>query len=101
MSATADRLPAATSPGPSVALVRLGLALSSFLAISFLLCALGELIPGVKGIHLLHVLYPDVDWSRPTTIGLGLLWSVFTGWYVALVFGGLYNFFAPKSSARS
>ena len=101
MSSTADRFPAASSPAPSVALVRLGLALSSFLAISFLLCAVGELIPGVRSIHFLHVLYPDVDWSRPTTIGLGLLWSVLTGWYVALVFGGLYNFFASKPPARS
>lgn len=101
MTSTTDRSPAASAPAPSVALVRLGLALSSFLAISFLLCAAGELIPGVKSIHLLHVLYPDVDWGRPTTIGLGLLWSVLTGWYAALVFGGLFNFFAPKPPARS
>lgn len=103
MSSTVDRPSARQAEaGPRIAIVPLALALSSFLAVSFLLCAIGELIPILRGFHFLKALYPDVDWTRPAIIGIGVLWAFFAGWYVALVFGLLYNFFASKApSTRS
>ena len=48
-----------------IRLVPFGLSLSIFLAVTFALCAIGELIPGLESIHVLSVLYPGVDWTQP------------------------------------
>jgi hypothetical protein len=82
---------------PAIALVPFGLSLSIFLAISFLLCAVGDFIPWLQNFHLLEALYPGVDWTRPEMIAAGAVWAFFTGWYVALGFGSLYNFFVAKA----
>lgn len=76
-----------------IRLVPLGLSLSIFLAISFALCVIGNLIPGLEGIHFLSALYPGVDWTRPELLIAGVAWAFGMGWYVALVFGPLYNLF--------
>lgn len=77
----------------TIRLVPFGLSLSIFLAITFALCAIGELIPGLQSIHLLSVLYPGLDWTQPALLLGGVVWAFVTGWYVALVFGWLYNLF--------
>jgi hypothetical protein len=76
-----------------IPLVPLGLSLSIFLTITFALCAIGNLIPGLEGVHFLSALYPNVDWTKPAPLIAGVIWAIFTGWYVALVFGSLYNLF--------
>jgi hypothetical protein len=76
-----------------IRLVPLGLSLSIFLAITFALCAIGNLIPGLEGIHFLSALYPGVDWTRPELLIAGVAWAFGAGWYVALLFGSLYNLF--------
>ena len=81
--------------GQRIRLIPLGLSLSTFLAVSFLLCALGNLI-GRESIHLLSVLYPGVDWTQPEPLVAGVVWAIATGWYVALVFGTLYNLFSGR-----
>lgn len=89
------------SPGQSahpthrhgIRLVPLGLSLSTFLAISFALCAIANLIPALESIHVLSALYPGIDWTQPAPLIAGVLWAFGTGWYVALFFGSLYNFF--------
>lgn len=78
----------------SIAIVPLGLSLSSFLAITFVLCAIGEHIPGVQKIHLLSALYPGVDWTSAPVLVFGVVAALVLGWYVAILFGLLYNFFA-------
>lgn len=98
MSVTSER---AGSPGRhnaqgSVAIIPLGFALSIFLALTFLLCAIGALIPGVREIHLLGALYPWLDWSRPGSILAGLAAAFAGGWYVALGCGLLYNAFSAR-----
>lgn len=101
MSTTSERLDAARG-GRSVAIVPLGLSLSVFLALTFLLCALGALIPGVRDIHLLQVLAPWLDWSRPAEIVLGAAGAFVWGWYIAIGWGSLYNLFAARRpSARA
>ena len=82
---------------PAVALMPLGLSLSIFLAISFLLCAVADLVPWLQDFHLLKALYPDIDWAKPEMIGVGVVWAFLTGWWVALGFGSLYNFFAARA----
>lgn len=76
-----------------IRLVPFGLSLSIFLAVTFALCAIGELIPGLQSIHILSVLYPNVDWTQPGLLLAGVVWAFVTGWYVALAFGSLYNLF--------
>ena len=98
MSSTVDRVPrehTAKAP-PAIALVPFGLSLSIFLAITFLLCAVADVIPWLQDFHFLKALYPDVDWTSPAMIAGGAVWAFLTGWYVALVFGSLYNFFAAR-----
>lgn len=88
----------ATSLGrtQAIAIVQLGLALSSFLAITFVLCALGERIPGLQKFHFLSALYPGIDWLSATPLLLGVGGAVAFGWYVAVLFGLLYNFFGAR-----
>lgn len=79
-----------------VALIPLGLSLSLFLTITFVLCAIGVLIPGLREIHLLAALYPWLDWSRPELVLVGAIGAFGFGWYVALLAGSLYNFFIRR-----
>lgn len=79
-----------------VPIVPLGLALSIFCALTFVLCAVAALIPGLRDIHILQALYPAFDWTRPELIAIGAIGAFACGWYIALVAGGLYNFFAAR-----
>ena len=89
--------PAHAKSRPAIALVPFGFALSIFLAVSFLLCAVADVIPWFQDFHFLKALYPYVDWANPTMIAVGAIWAFLSGWYVALVFGSLYNFFAGRA----
>ncbi len=77
-----------------IQLAPLGLSLASFLVITFALCVIANFLPGLEEIHFLSALYPGVDWTQPAPLIAGLAWALGTGWYVALVFGALYNLFA-------
>lgn len=77
----------------------LGLSLSLFFAISFVLCVLGYfLLPGLPIAHgALSIVLPGfqlLSWPR---FFLGLAESLAWGWYIALLFGPLYNFFAARA----
>lgn len=99
MSATTDHSPgSARRDSGRVALIPLGLSLSIFFAGSFLLCALGGFLPGLENLHLLSGFYPSLDWTNPTLILAGAAWSFACGWYVALGWGSLYNFFVARRS---
>ncbi len=100
MSSIVDRAPSAHAPSgarPGIPLVPFGLSLSIFLAVSFLLCAVADVIPWLKDFHFLKALYPDIDWARPEMIAVGVVWAFLSGWYVALGFGSLYNFFVARA----
>jgi hypothetical protein len=84
------------SSGRGVALVPLGLSLSLFLSVTFLLCALGGFLPGLENLHFLSALYPGLDWRSPPLIIAGAVWAFACGWYVALFCGGVYNLFAAR-----
>lgn len=74
----------------------LGLSLSIFFAISFVLCVLSYLLfPGLPTIHApLSLILPGFELLSWKSALLGLLESIAWGWYIALVFGLLYNRFA-------
>ena len=81
---------------PAIAIVPFGFSLSIFLAVTFLLCTVADLIPWLQDFHFLKALYPGVDWSSPAMISAGTVWAFVSGWYVAVMFGSLYNFFAAR-----
>jgi hypothetical protein len=76
----------------------LGMSLSVFLAISFVLCVLGYLVlPGLPVKHeALSIFLPGFELLTWQGFALGLVESYAWGWYIALVLGPLYNFFARR-----
>lgn len=76
----------------------LGLALSLFLAASYILCVIGYLLfPGNLINHsALAIFLPRFELLSWPTFLLGLGESFAWGWYVALFFGPLYNFLASR-----
>jgi hypothetical protein len=81
-----------------LAIVPLGLSLSSFFVITYVLCVLYGLVLSDAGMHqLLAAMLPGFTWLTWTSFFIGLIWSIAFGWYVAVVFAPLYNFFAARS----
>ena len=80
-----------------VPIIILGLSLSAFFAVTFLLClALLLVIPDV-GLHVPWFQFlPGFTLSAPGIL-LGLVESLAYGWYVAVLFGWLINFFAARA----
>ena len=83
--------------GYTIPVLVLGKALSLFLVISYLVCVTTYLIPGLPTGHvMLTIFLPELkEMSWPNFV-LGLADSFIWGWYVALIFGPLYNFFALR-----
>lgn len=80
-----------------VPIITLGLSLSAFFAVTFLLClALLLVIPDV-GLHVPWFKFLPGFSVSARGIVLGLIESVAYGWYVGLLFGWLFNFFAARA----
>jgi hypothetical protein len=75
-----------------------GASLSLFLTISYTLCIAGYfLLPGLPISHSsLAIFLPGFELLSWRTFFLGLIESFAWGWYVALIFGPLYNFFSSR-----
>jgi hypothetical protein len=87
-----------TSP---FSIVVVGLSLSLFFVISYVICLIGYLVfPGLPILHsALSIFLPGfklLDWQ---SFFLGLVESFAWGWYVAVVLVPLYNFFAKWHAA--
>ena len=81
-----------------LAIVPLGLSLGSFLVITYLLCVLFGIFVSDRGMHqLLSQLLPGFTWITWPSFFLGLFWSVVYGWYIAVVFAPLFNFFSVRT----
>ena len=70
-------------------------------------CVLGDHLPALRcpgflvpefGTHALLQFFPRFSWSD-AGIHHGLIESLAYGWYVALVFGALFNFFARRGGS--
>ena len=75
-----------------------GKSLSTFFALNYLLCvALRFLVPDV-GDHIpWFQFFPGFSWT-PVGILTGFVESIAYGWYVAVAFGWLFNFFATHNA---
>jgi uncharacterized protein DUF5676 len=84
--------------GTSVSIVTLGLSLSVFFAISYVICIIGYLVaPGFPVQHAaLSIFLPGFALLTWRGFLLGLVESFIWGWYIALVFGSLHNFFSRR-----
>jgi hypothetical protein len=80
-----------------IPVMALGTALSLFFVISYLICVTTYLIPGLPISHaMLTIFLPGFELLSAWSFCLGLFESFAWGWYVALIFGPLYNFFALR-----
>lgn len=89
----------ASAHAPLVPVWALGMSLGLFFVISYTLCIVFYLLlPGQVINHaILSAFLPGfrlLDWP---SFFLGLVESFGYGWYIALIFGPLYNFFAARN----
>lgn len=87
-------------PPPSrVSVIALGMSLGLFLALTFALCVLFDLVfPGYAMNRVWAPLFPGFTWLSWSSFLIGLAESFAYGWYAAVIFGPLYNFFAARSA---
>ena len=84
---------------PRLSIVPVGLSLSTFFVATYLLCILFGLLVSVQGIHQLYpMLLPGFTWLTWPSFLLGLFWVFVHGWYVAIMFVPIYNFFAARGA---
>ena len=98
MSGARPRLQSDAGDAASIPIVTLGLSLSLFFVISYLICVAGYLLaPGLPVQHAaLSIFLPGFELLTWKSYFLGLVESFIWGWYIALVFGALYNFFSRR-----
>ena len=81
-----------------LAIVPLGLSVGLFLVITYVLCVVFGLFISERGMHqLLAQLLPGFTWITWPSFFLGLVWSFIFGWYIAVVFVPLVNFFSAQT----
>lgn len=73
--------------------------LGIFFAITFTICVVFDLVfPGQSTTSLWNPLLPWVDGISLGGYILGIAETLLYGWFVALIFGPLFNFFAERSA---
>ncbi len=81
-----------------IAIVPLGMSLGTFFVITYILCILFGLFVPTEGMHrtLLPALLPGFTWISWFDFLIGLVWVFAYGWYIALVFVPIRNFFVLR-----
>jgi len=70
-----------------------GISLTVFFALSFILCVLGGLLfPDMIVHRTLNLLLPWFEWLSWRSFLVGLIGSIGWAWYIAIVFVPIYNF---------
>jgi len=84
--------------GRTIPVFAFGMSLSLFFVISYVICVIGYLLlPGLPINHAaLAIFLPGFELLTLPSFVLGLVESFAYGWYIALIFGPLYNFFANR-----
>lgn len=78
-----------------IPVLALGMSLGTFLAITFVLCVGFDLLfPSLAMYPSWQRLLPGFTWLTWSSFLLGLIETFAYGWYVALIFGPLFNLFA-------
>ena len=82
----------------TIPVLAFGMSLSLFLVISYVICIIGYLVfPGLPINHAaLAIFLPGFELLSWSTFFIGLAESFAYGWYIALIFGPLYNFFVMR-----
>lgn len=97
MTPAAGTILPASRPVRHLPLVAVGMSLGLFLTITFVLCVGFDLLfPGRAMYETWLRLLPGFTWLSWQSFLLGLVESFAYGWYVALVFVPLFNFFAAR-----
>jgi hypothetical protein len=82
---------------PRLPVLALGMSLSVFLALTYVICVIFDLwFPEHAMYRVWAPLLPGFTWISWPSFLLGLVETVGYGWYVALILGPLYNLFARK-----
>ena len=90
--------PARRGSGVRLPLVPFGLSLGLFLTITYVLCIGFDLLfPSQAMYPSWQHLLPGFAWLSWQSFVLGLVETFTYGWYVALIFAPLFNFFAARS----
>ena len=101
-STAAESIPTETRLGGQVSpipVVPFGIALSLFFVISYLACVGFYLLfpPPVLNHALLVLFLPGFESLTWPSFMLGLAQAIVYGWYIALVFGPLFNHFVARN----
>jgi hypothetical protein len=84
-------------PVSRVPVVALGMSLGIFFVLTFVLCVLFDLwFPALAMNSVWAPLLPGFTWISWGSFLLGFIESFAYGWYIALVFGPIYNFFIGR-----
>ena len=83
------------APAVRIPVIPLGLGLSLFFTITYVLCVGFDLLYPEQAMYQTWLrLLPGFTWLTWPSFLLGLVESFGYGWYVALIFGPLFNLFA-------
>lgn len=85
-------------PNRRIPVFALGMSLGLFLSVTFVFCVGFDLLfPQWAMYEMWLKLLPGFTWLNWQSFLLGLVETFAYGWYIALVFAPLYNFFAARS----
>ena len=98
MAGSRPGAPSGVGQAGAIPIVTLGLSLSLFFLISYMICIAGYLwLPGFPVQHsALSIFLPGFELLSWRSFCLGMAESFIWGWYIALVFGALYNFISRR-----
>ncbi len=83
--------------GRRISVFALGVSLSSLFAISYIVCVVFDLLfPALAMRQVWLPLLPGVTWLSWPSFILGFVETLAYGWYVALIFGPIFNWFSAQ-----
>ena len=84
---------------PKISIQRFATALSMFFVITYLICiASGLVLPDWKLHEPWLQFFPGFEWLTLQGVLIGLIESIAYAWYVAVLFGWLFNVFVAKQT---
>jgi len=82
-----------------IPIMALGMSLGGFISLTFVLCVLFDLwFPTYAMNPVWALLLPGFTWISWSSFFIGLAETFAYGWYIALIFAPLYNFFATRTN---
>ncbi|WP_368744583.1 DUF5676 family membrane protein [Desertibaculum subflavum] len=89
--------PLAAPQAPRIPVLAFGMSFGAFLVITYALCVGFDLLfPGQAMYQTWLRLLPGFTWLSWQSFALGAIEAFAYGWYVALIFAPLFNFFARR-----